>query len=109
MPQWDLGNCEFATVDGDRQRSVTFFTHVEVTGDRSQPLPEDALKRLISMLIVSRLDTSALSEACESLIETYRWTFNPKLTLPAEPPRQTLPVKPKVKFVEAQPIEFDEE
>lgn len=108
MPQWDLGNYEFATVDGDRHRSVTFLTHVEVTGDHNRAIPEDAVKRLISMLIVSRLDTGALSEACETLIETYRWTFKSQEALP-EPVKHTFAVKPKIKMIESRPFDFDEE
>lgn len=108
IPQWGLGNCEFATIDSDRDRSVRFLTHVEVTGDHSRPLPEDAVKRLISMLIVSRLDASALNEACESLIETYRWAFRSHVNL-AEPTKHTFAVKPKIKVVESRPFDFDEE
>lgn len=108
MPQWDLGNCEFATIDGDRHRSVTFLTHVEVTGDHSRALPEDAVKRLISMLIVSRLEASSLSEACEALIETYRWTFKSQETLD-EPTKHTFAVKPRIKVIESRSFDFDEE
>ena len=109
MPQWDLGNCKFATIDGDRHRSVTFLTHVEVTGDRTRALPEDAVKRLISMIIVSRLDAQALTEACESLIETFRWTFQPALSAQSLPTKQKLPIKPKIKAVESRPFEFEDE
>lgn len=88
---------------------MTFLTQVEVTGDRTRALPEDALKRLISMVIVSRLDADALTEACESLIETFRWTHQPPLAIHPAPSKQKLPNKPKIKAVESRPFEFEAE
>lgn len=109
MLPWDLTNCSFGTVDSNPNRTVSFVTHVEVTGDDTAALPEDAMKRLLSMLIVSRLDSKALSEACESLVDAFKWSVQAQVASSHEIVKHVVALRPTIRTIESKPFVFEDE
>ena len=63
------------TTDSGPGQIVKFTTTVEVTGDESTPIPEDAFRRLVSYFIISRLTSDDLRQAQENLIGQYMWAI----------------------------------
>jgi hypothetical protein len=86
--------------------SARFFTQVEVTTNLPAQLPEQTLCRLASYYILSRLTESNLKQACEALIDIFKWQSEQANISAAEPQKVVVKKAPKVRYVERRPFEI---
>lgn len=71
MTLWDQSRCSFGTVDETGSGSIRFIKNVEVTGDCVADPPLQAVLRLFSLFLVSKMMDDGLDETCRSLSEIY--------------------------------------
>ena len=104
---WDRAPSDFSTVDSHGDEKVRFSTQVEVTCSASSRIPEAALQRWVSHLIVAQLSGEDLKDACEQLLELYRWRSMPPVQA-RQAGGHIVVEQPQMKFVSSRPFEFDE-
>lgn len=79
-----------------------------MTGNIEEPVPEEALKRLVSMYVVQTLDDEYVDEVYNNLVDCYVWSSKARtLEGPASEVRQ-LAGRKGLKIVDADPIVFEE-
>jgi hypothetical protein len=87
---------------------VNFQTQMHVTGNLDEPLPESALKRLVSLYVVQALKDDYVDEVYDSLIDCYVWSSKvSSLEQPRAEVRQ-LASKKGLKLIDAEPVVFEE-
>jgi hypothetical protein len=95
---------EFESTDASAGQVVKFITSVEVTGDASAPLPENAFKRLVCHFIVSKLQDRDLDQARDELVEMFLWRMGgssfPALAAPTNRRQvsRKVGIGPKIEF-----------
>lgn len=87
---------------------VNFQTRMHVTGNVDEPVPEAALKRLVSVYVVQALEDEYVDEVYNNLIDCYVWSSKASsLEQPRSEVRQ-LAGRKGLKIVDADPIVFEE-
>lgn len=81
---------------------------MHVTGNVDEPVPEAALKRLVSVYVVQALEDEYVDEVYNNLIDCYVWSSKASsLEQPRSEVRQ-LAGRKGLKIVDADPIVFEE-
>lgn len=81
---------------------------MHVTGNMDEPLPESALKRLVSLYVIQALEDDYVDEVYNNLVDCYVWSSKARsFDQPATEVRQ-LASKKGLKLIEAEPVVFEE-
>ena len=70
---------------------VRFVMAADISGHALSDLPEDALRRMVCLYMISHLNSRNLREAFENLTDIYKWQINSQNALPS-PERETYSV-----------------
>lgn len=112
MRQWnrskDSITAAVSSFDKFNQHLVKFQTQMHVTGNLNEPVPEAALKRLVSLYVVQALEDDYVDEIYNNLVDCYVWSSKAKSV---EQPRvevRQLAGRKGLKIVDADPIVFEE-
>lgn len=83
---------------------MSFSTKIDITGDDSEPLPADAVKRMVALYVISHLRSEPLDEACQSLAEIYEFHRQNEAIVHQQPLITTQMIVPAI--VQMQPRAF---
>lgn len=95
-----------SSFDHFTEHLVNFQTRMHVTGNVDQPIPEAALKRLVSVYVVQALEDEYVEDVYNNLIDCYVWSSKARtLEQPKSEVRQ-LAGRKGLKIIDADPIVF---
>lgn len=109
--QWtqnkDSVTTAFRAVDVTSGCTVAYNTDIRVTGRVDAPLPDQILKRMVSLYIVQSLDGEWLDEACDYLVDTFSWWAHPPVVPKLKSETRVASV-PAIVRTKAAPLSFDD-
>lgn len=87
---------------------VNFQTRMHVTGNIDEPVPEAALKRLISVYVVQALEDEYVDDVYNNLVDCYVWSSKAHVVEPSPAEVRLLAGRKGLKIVDADPVIFEE-
>lgn len=81
---------------------------MHVTGDLDQPVPEAALKRLVSLYVVQALEDDYVDEIYNNLVDCYVWSSKARTLEQSAVEVRQLAGRKGLKIVDADPVVFEE-
>ena len=110
--QWnrskDSVTAAVSSYDHFGQHLVNFQTRMHVTGNMDEPVPESALKRLVSLYVVQALQDDYVDEIYNNLVDCYVWSSRARTVEEPAAPVRHLAGRKGLKIIEADPVVFEE-
>lgn len=99
---------QWSAVDETTDGKVQYVTTVDIDVPTPSYVSQEAWCRILCFYIVGHLSGKALVDACESLVDTYRWQIEQARHLPQILQQRRHSVS-RIRQVERVPFAFDEE
>ena len=97
-----------SSFDHFNQHLVNFQTRMHVTGNVDEPVPESALKRLVSLYVVQALEDDYVDEIYNNLVDCYVWSSKARTLEPPTSEVRQLAGRKGLKIIDADPVVFEE-